>query len=488
MKRSTFQVLMVVAMVVFVTAVVSVRTLNAGEKSILNGATVLGTNSDALATTTEPLVLKLPAPVNKSGQFVLPSGPNIEPYSDESPPPFLVPKGIKNVAAGRPVSTSVKPFTGEPSQLTDGKKEAMDYDMVEMKKGAQWIQVDLGGEYTIYAIAMWHDLRYWTQTMHDVIVQVSDDLEFKTGVTTLFNNDRDNSSGVGIGSDLEYFETHFGRVVDGKGVKARYVRGYTNGSNLWRGNSWQELEVYGLPADSIRGAVILSSTTELLALRLPAPTLKGTPENLPVGPNIEPLPSKPPPPFLVPTGATNVAAGRDVSSSSPPTSGKLSQITDGTKEAFDFDRVAMKSGLQWVQVDLGEAYAIYAVAMWHDHRYTQTMHDVIVQVAEDPEFQKGVMTLFNNDRDNSSGVGIGTDLEYFETHFGRVIDGKGVKARYVRGYTNGSNLWRGNSWQELEVYGLPADAKSGAVILSSTNSLAKDTEPLKLKLPAPSLK
>jgi hypothetical protein len=233
---------------------------------------------------------------------------------------------------------------------------------------------------------------------------------------------------------------------------------------------------------------ILATTNELLALRLPAPTLKGTPENLPVGPHIEPPPNKPPPPFFVPKGVKNVAAGRPVTTSVKSFTGQPSQVTDGTKEAFDFDTVEMKSGSQWIQVDLGVEYAIYAIALWHDHRYTQTMHDVIVQVSDDPAFEKGVTTLFNNDWDNSSGIGVGNDLEYFETHFGRVVDGKGVRARYVRGYTNGSNLWRGNSWQELEVYGLPADSRSGDAILSSTNSVAKGTEPLKLQLPAPTLK
>ncbi len=227
---------------------------------------------------------------------------------------------------------------------------------------------------------------------------------------------------------------------------------------------------------------------ELLALKLPAPTLAGTAENLPEGPNIEPISDKLPPTVLVPNGVTNVAAGRPVTSSDPPTSGKLSQVTDGTKEAFDFDTVEMKNGSQWIQVDLGEKYAIYAIAMWHDHRYTQTMHDVIVQVSDDPAFQKDVTTLFNNDRDNSSGLGIGTNLEYFERHFGRVVDSKGVKARYVRGYSKGSNLRALNCWQELEVYGLPADSKSGDVISSSTNTAAKRTAPLKLQLPAPTLK
>lgn len=201
----------------------------------------------AIAQEKEPLKLSLPAPTLKGTPEDLPTGPNIEPLSDKPPVPMQIPKGSKNLGEGKPVSSSVKPFTGELEQLTDGKKEAFDYDSVEMKKGAQWIQVDLGETYAIHAVAMWHDHRY-IQVMHDVIVQVSDDPEFKTGVTTLFNNDTDNSAGVGVGTDREYFETHFGRVVDGKGTKARYVRAYTKGSTLSALNCWQEIEVYGLTA------------------------------------------------------------------------------------------------------------------------------------------------------------------------------------------------------------------------------------------------
>jgi hypothetical protein len=99
-----------------------------------------------------------------------------------------------------------------------------------------------------------------------------------------------------------------------------------------------------------------------------------------------------------------------------------------------------------------------------------------------------VRTLFNNDRDNSSGIGLGTNLLYFETHEGKIVDGKGMRARYVRCYTNGSNLMRLNCWQELEVYGLAVDSISGDGIPSSTNTVTSATEPLKLKLPAPTLK
>ena len=194
---------------------------------------------------TEPLALQLPAPTLKGTPEDLPTGPNIEPLSEVPPPAFMVPKGVKNVAAGKTVTSSVKPFTGEAAQITDGKKEAMDDDAVEMKKGTQWVQIDLGQAYPIYAVAMWHDHRY-IQVMHDVIVQVSDDPDFATGVTMVFNNDSDNSSGLGVGADREYFETYRGRIVDAKGVKARYLRAYTKGSSLSALNCWQEIEVYAL--------------------------------------------------------------------------------------------------------------------------------------------------------------------------------------------------------------------------------------------------
>ena len=196
--------------------------------------------------------------------------------------------------------------------------------------------------------------------------------------------------------------------------------------------------------------------TEPLTLNLPLPTLKGTPEDLPSGPNIDPPSDKPPTPLQVPKGVVNVAAGKSVTSSVPPLVGELKQITDGKKEPTDDDALEFKKGVQWVQVDLGQPFAIYAIAMWHDHRYVQAMRDVIVQVSDDPEFKTGVTTVFNNDTDNSAGLGVGTDREYFEMRFGRAVAAKGVQARYVRGFTRGSNQCALNAWEELEVYALPA--------------------------------
>jgi hypothetical protein len=199
-----------------------------------------------------------------------------------------------------------------------------------------------------------------------------------------------------------------------------------------------------------------AGVTEALVLELPLPTLKGTPEDLPSGPNIDPPSDKPPTPLQVPAGVKNVAAGKTVTSSVSPFFGDLKQVTDGKKEAFDEDAVEMKKGSQWIQVDLAEPFAIYAVVMWHDHRYVQAMRDVILQVSDDPEFKTGVKTLFNNDTDDSSGLGVGTDREYFEMKFGRALSAKGVKGRYIRGYTRGSNQSSLNCWQEIEVYALPA--------------------------------
>jgi hypothetical protein len=215
------------------------------------------------------------------------------------------------------------------------------------------------------------------------------------------------------------------------------------------------IAVFGL---SCSNAADTPAASDLVTVpvKLPAPTMKGTPEDLPSGPTIEPLLDKAPTLPQVPKGAVNVAAGKAVTASDKPFSGTLSQLTDGQKEAMDDHAVEFKRGSQWVQVDLGAESTIYAIAMWHDHRYIQAFHDVILQISNDPEFKTGVTTVFNNDTDNTSGQGVGTDREYFEQQYGKVVGVKAVKGRYVRGYTRGSHSSALNAWQEIEVYGLPA--------------------------------
>jgi len=194
-----------------------------------------------------------------------------------------------------------------------------------------------------------------------------------------------------------------------------------------------------------------------LKLQLPSPTAKGTPDDLPKGPNVELFSDKPPPPFMAPKGVKNVALGKKVTCSVEKLfTGTLSQITDGKKEPDDDQVVEMRKGVQWVQLDLEKAYPIYAIVLWHDHRWLQVFHGVVVQAAEDAEFTKNVKTIFNNDFDNTAGRGSGTDKEYFETQYGKVIDAKGTEARYLRFYSRGSSMTAYNVYQEIEVYALPA--------------------------------
>jgi len=79
-----------------------------------------------------------------------------------------------------------------------------------------------------------------------------------------------------------------------------------------------------------------------------------------------------------------------------------------------------------------------------------------VQVADDQDFIQNVRTVFNNDQDNTSGLGVGTNLEFFETHEGKLIDAKGVKGRFVRVYSKGSTESALNEYTEVEIYGRPA--------------------------------
>jgi hypothetical protein len=55
------------------------------------------------------------------------------------------------------------------------------------------------------------------------------------------------------------------------------------------------------------------------------------------------------------------------------------------------------------------------------------------------------------------GLGAGTSREYFETNEGKLIEGKGTQARYVRLYSRGSTESRLNEYTEVEVYGRPAN-------------------------------
>jgi hypothetical protein len=190
-------------------------------------------------------------------------------------------------------------------------------------------------------------------------------------------------------------------------------------------------------------------------IKLPKAVFIGTPQDTRV-PNLEKPLGKNRPPFLAPEGTKNVAAGKPVTSSDEePIIGELIYITDGDKEAADGSYVELGPLQQYVTIDLGAMYNIYAIVVWHHHMQAQVYYDVVVQVADDADFIENVRTVFNNDIDNSAGLGVGKDLHYTETNEGKLIDAKGVKARYVRLYSNGNTSDDLNRYTEVEVYGKP---------------------------------
>lgn len=193
-----------------------------------------------------------------------------------------------------------------------------------------------------------------------------------------------------------------------------------------------------------------------LDVELPRPAFKGTPKHVPPGTNLEKPRRGPRPPFMAPAGTKNIAKGKPVrSSDNEPIVGEIAFVTDGDKEANEGEYVELGPGVQHVQIDLKATFEIRAVLVWHYHMNARVYHDVVVQVADDADFIFNVKTIFNNDHDNSAGLGLGDAKEYWETYEGKLIDAKGTKARYVRLYSNGSIEDDQNHYTEVEVYGLP---------------------------------
>ncbi|PXA04310.1 hypothetical protein DDZ13_07190 [Coraliomargarita sinensis] len=202
-----------------------------------DGASASSGGSTALKTDIPPeLIEGTPQPIKV---------PNLE-QAPSSAPSLMVPEGTALLSAGKPVTGSDDwPIIGDLAYITDGDKEAGEGYFVELMDGLQWVQIDLEAPADLSAIWIWH---YHSQARayHDVIVQVSNDPEFKEGVTTLFNNDYDNSAEMGKGSGKPYVETRFGKLIDAKGTNAQYVRLYSNGNTSNDMNHYIEVEVFGV--------------------------------------------------------------------------------------------------------------------------------------------------------------------------------------------------------------------------------------------------
>ncbi len=195
----------------------------------------------------EPIKIELPEPFF-GGTPIDYWSANLEPEDFKDRAPFMAPKGTALLSKGKPVTSSAKnPTLGELKMLVDGDKNYAKNSLVELGDGVQWVQLDLQDSANIFAILVWH-FHEGKRVYFDVVAQVSDDPEFKNNVTTVYNNDADNSAGLGVGKDKEYIENNKGRLIDAKGTKGRYVRLYTNGNTADDKSHYVEVEVFGKPA------------------------------------------------------------------------------------------------------------------------------------------------------------------------------------------------------------------------------------------------
>lgn len=153
-----------------------------------------------------------------------------------------LPPDSNNAAFGLIPSTSSN-FKNS-SLITDGEKSSSNnFADSYPNNGLQWIKFDLGQSYNVNKIKLWH---YFDdgRRYHDVIVQLSNTEDFSSGVTTVFNNDADNSAGQGVGTNAEYVETSVGKDITFPTVNSRYVRLWSNGSTANGSNHYVEVEVY----------------------------------------------------------------------------------------------------------------------------------------------------------------------------------------------------------------------------------------------------
>lgn len=200
-------------------------------------------------------------------------------------------------------------------------------------------------------------------------------------------------------------------------------------------------------------AASASAANVPLKVEFPKPLFAGTPRPVSLS-NLEPAGTKRPD-IMVASDVKLISKGKAVTSSDTlPVIGELTFITDGDKTGIDGAYVELGPGVQWVQVDLGAAAKIAAVAVWHFHSQARVYHDVVIQISDDKDFKKGVTTIFNNDDDNSAKLGKGADKAYVEVNHGRVVDAKNATGRYVRLTSNGNTSDELNHYCEVEVFGV----------------------------------
>lgn len=339
------------------------------------------------------------------------------------PGPVYVPNGCVNLALSKPVTSSDNyPIIGSLGLITDGDKEDDEEHWVELGPGTQWVQIDLGQPSLLFGIQIWH---YYGEprVYRDVVVRVSDDPAFVKGVRTLYNNDQNNSAGLGRGRDKEFYESYRGFLLDTRGknyegVTARYVRLYSRGNSSDPQNQYIEVEVIGKPS----GAPPLPGDIDARRKR---GELKAWPS---------PLPDRT---VQWPAGAGKTSAAREKQFWVPLDAANIEY--DGTV-LICFPR---NGSLQkwWKQIDFGSVRNVYAIQLPDNKTMTPAYSDYLVQAADDEKFTKNVRTLF----DWNAPKLLPVIKAYVDMNSGLLIDTRGkdlsgLSTRYLRIYSRNNKI------------------------------------------------
>ena len=327
---------------------------------------------------------------------------------------YIINNGSKNVALNKPLTfqTTASGSGGRSvSVVNDGVYDVWSY--LETEDNTHWAQVDFGKSYTINKanICCYHD---WNPDK--VLIQFSDDPTFTTGVTTVFNSDRDNTYGQGAGSDVGYADSETGHDFNFNPVTARYMRVWSSGN--WGAGSkaiFEEIQAYTAPI--------------------------GTPVNVALNKPVS---------FLKPMSYTG--------------SSSANVVNDGVYNPGSY--AGTSDGTNWAQIDFGASYTVDRanVCIYHDWNPNR----VLIQFSDDPTFATGVTTVFNSDKENTYGQGAGTDELYADSETGHNFSFQPVTARYMRVWNSGN--WGAGSAVFEEIQAYTVDETSGNVL--DTSSLA----------------
>ena len=143
---------------------------------------------------------------------------------------------------------------------------------------------------------------------------------------------------------------------------------------------------------------------------------------------------------MVPPGLSNVALGKTVTSSDTNTIGpkNWSKSPTATRKPTNTASSSCAKARNGCKLIWAARRKFTPSSSGTRHDEPKVYHAVVAQVADNADFTQNVRTLFNNDHQNLDHLGAGTEREYFETNEGKLIEGKGTVARYVRLYSDGS--------------------------------------------------